>query len=103
MRDIYLYGASDDCMECDVWLDGTVQRGWESYVGIMLNEVRVQYVFDGDWGIWLEGDVPSSWIVRSFRANCADDARRKPFGGQFIHIQIPSDEALKIVELRDDE
>lgn len=94
MKNIYLYGASDDCMEVET----DYGQNAESYVGIKLGPVDVHYVFDGDWGIWLEGEIPPTWIVRSIRANCAEECRKKPHGGQFIHIQIPKDEGLIIVE-----
>ena len=104
MRNIYLYGASDDCMEVETDIPGTRGTGgpydaYESYEGIQLGPVRVHYVFDGDWGIWLEGDVPATWKVRSIEANYASDVRGKPHAGQFIHIQIPDDEPIEIKEL----
>jgi len=97
MKNIYLYGASDDCMEAET----DFGKQCESYVGIMINDVQVHYVFDGDWGLWLEGKIPQTWKVKSVYGNCATEARKKPFGGQFIHIQIPEDEDIKFVELKE--
>lgn len=92
MNQIYLYGASDDCHECE-----TSWGGFESYRGFTVGPVTAHFVFDGDWGIWLEGDVPATWIVKSIRGNCTSDVRDKPHAGQFIHIQVP--EKVAIVEI----
>lgn len=99
MKNIYLYGASDDCMECET--DFGINA--ESYEGIKINNVNVKYVFDDDWGIWLVGDVPKTWVVRAIEANCATAARNRKYGGQFIHIQVPDEEVIKIEELESSE
>ncbi len=42
MRHIYLYGASDDCMECETsWGD------FESYEGFKIGPIIARYIFDG--------------------------------------------------------
>ncbi len=99
MKNIYLFGASDDCMECETDFDGE----YESYVGIMIGDVRVHYAYDGDWSIWLEGEIPADWKVHSCMGN-ADYVknRDKPHLGQFIHIQLPADASPAIKELSDE-
>jgi hypothetical protein len=97
MYNVYLYGASDDCMEVETDYSG----GGESYVGMMIGSVRAHYVFDGDWGIWLEGEIPASWIVHPIPANHCQAVRGKPYAGQFIHIQVP--DMVVITELSDKE
>jgi hypothetical protein len=98
---IYLYGASDDCMECEVVMPDGTHKAYESYEGFTINGIQVHFVYDGDWGIWLEGQagIPALWRVKSIRGNCAHDARNKPHGGQFLHIRIPADEVIAVVEL----
>jgi len=96
-KNIYLYGVSDDCMECETDFGANA----ESYYGIKLNHVIVHYVYDGDWGIWLENSVPETWKVRSIRGNMPSEVRGKPHAGQFLHIQIPDDEAVNIIELQE--
>jgi len=83
MKNIYLYGASDDCNELET--DFGVRA--ESYSGLKINDVFVEYEFDGDWKIKLVGDIPSSWIVRIIEGNSV-----------FIHIQIPNDEDVTVYE-----
>lgn len=92
--DFYLYGASDDCMEIE-----SSGGCWESYYGLTVGGVRVHYDFDGDWGIWLEGDIPESWVIKSIRANCSHNVRGKPHYGQFIHIRTPDGECPQVMEL----
>lgn len=94
MKNIYLYGASDDC--CELESDFGVRA--ESYSNLKINDVVVEYLFDGDWGVMLTGKIPSSWIVRAIQGNCASDFRRKENAGQFIHIQIPDDEKVEVFE-----
>lgn len=98
MKNIYCYGASDDCMELESDFGNA-----ESYEGIMINDIKVCYEFDGDWGVWLEGKIPQEWKVKAIQGNCATKARDKKYGGQFLHIQVPDDAKIKIKELRTEE
>lgn len=95
MKNIYLYGASDDCHECETsWGD------FESYNGFYIGPVAARFTFDhGNWGIWLTGDVPSDWIVKTIHGNCPPSVRNRTYGGQFIHIQVP--EQVKVVEIEE--
>ena len=61
MKNIYLYGASDDCNECETDFAGD----YESYYGIKINHIFAEYYFDGDWGIRLKGNIPETWIVKA--------------------------------------
>jgi hypothetical protein len=98
VRHVYLYGASDDCMECDVIENGN-KKGYESYEGIVLNDVRVRYHYDGDWGVWLESPIPVAWRVFSVRGNMPSQVRNQPHGGSALHIMIPLDEPFTVKEL----
>ena len=95
MQNIYLYGASDDCCECETDFAGD----YESYEAIKINHITAKYIFDGDWGIELVGIVPETWNIRYIRGNCCSELRNKDNAGQFIHIQIPDDESVKITEI----
>lgn len=98
MHHIYLYGAADDCHECE-----TTFGNFESYYGFEIGPIQAYFIFDGDWGIWLESEeeFPSDWIIKAIEGNCASDVKGKAIHGQFIHIQVP--EPVKIVELTGDE
>jgi hypothetical protein len=95
MQNIYLYGASDDCCECETDFCGD----YESYEGIKINHIIANYCFDGEWGIHLVGNIPDTWTVRAIKGNCCSEYRDLENAGQFIHIQIPDDEAVKITEI----
>ena len=95
-KNIYLYGASDDCCECE-----SDFGDYESYSKIKINHVVAEYKFDGDWGIRLVGNVPETWIVKCISGNCCSEYRDIDLAGQFIHIQIPDDESVKITEIND--
>ena len=99
MKNIYLYGASDDCQECETDFD----RDYESYKGIRINDITAEYCFDGDWGIMLHGDIPDTWLVKAIVGNCCSQFRYKKNAGQFIHIQIPDNEPVTILELSEEE
>ena len=97
MKNIYLYGASDDCCECETDFCGD----YESYSKIKINHIIAEYQFDGDWGIRLIGSVPDTWYVKCIEGNCCSECRGKENAGQFIHIVIPDDESVKITEIND--
>ena len=95
MKNVYLYGASDDCHEIETDFDS----GFESYVDIRIKnsknkEVIAKYIFDGDWGVQLLGDIPKEWKIKTIEGNCAVELRYKENAGNVIHIQIPDDETL---------
>lgn len=83
MKNIYLYGASDDCHE----LDSDFGVSAESYSGLKINDLFVDYKFDGDWKIQLKGEYPPTWKIKKIESN-----------SDFIHIQIPDDEDVKVYE-----
>ena len=95
MKNIYLYGASDDCHEVETDFD----NGFESYGDLAINQVRVHYQYDGDWGVELIGDVPPSWKVHTIDGNAPSDFRHRTMAGQFIHIQVPEDEEIVYTDL----
>lgn len=97
MKNIYLYGASDDCCECETDFCGS----YESYSKIKINHIVAEYCFDGDWGIQLVGQVPHTWRVKYIEGNCYSKWRGQENAGQFIHIAIPDDENVKITEIND--
>jgi len=99
MKNIYLYGASDDCCE----LETDFGKSAESYSQLKINNVVVDYKFDGDWGVRLLGKIPKGWKVHAIRGNCAGDFRDKENAGQFIHIQIPDNLDIAIFEPQQEE
>jgi len=99
MKNIYLYGASDDCCE----LESDFGKRAESYSQLKINDVIVDYKFDGDWGVRLVGEIPKSWKVKTIQGNCASDFRGQENAGQFIHIQILDEEEVSVYEPITDE
>jgi len=97
MKNIYLYGASDDCHEVETDFD----KGIESYGDLAINQVRVHFHYDGDWGIELIGDIPESWKVKTISGNAPSDFRYRKDAGQFIHIQVPEDEVITYTDFYD--
>lgn len=93
MKNIYLYGASDDCCEIETDFDG----GFEAYGNIGINNIVAEYKYDSDWGIRLVGEIPSSWKVRCITGN--SPFRYEENTGQFIHIQIPEGEIVTFKDL----
>lgn len=99
MKNIYLYGASDDCSE----LETDFRKSAESYGQLKINNILVDYYFDGDWGVQLIGKIPATWKVKAIEGNCCGKFRGQRNSGQFIHIQIPDDEKIEIFEPKDEE
>lgn len=96
MKNMYLYGASDDCRE----IDTDFGAGHESYGNIIilrrsegnkLQSVKAEYQYDGDWGVRLI-NAPKEWRVNAIQGNCAMSFRGSENSGQFLHVQIPEDE-----------
>jgi len=83
MKNIYLYGASDDLHELDS--DCGIQA--ESSSGLKINDVFIDYKYDGDWKINLKGEFPPTWIARKIEGT-----------SEFIHIQVPDNEDVKVYE-----
>jgi len=93
MKNIYLYGASDDCHEVE-----SDFGDYESYGRIKINDIVAKYHYDGDWGIELIGDIPTTWKVKTVSANAPPKYRWRDDAGQFIHIQVPDDEIIVFSE-----
>jgi len=99
MKNIYFYGASDDCHE----IDTDYGKSWESYTGFKLKyldkETDVDYTYDGDFSIFISetGTLPASWKWKFIKGN----ANRGY--SQFVHLQIPDIDAKEInfVEIKD--
>ena len=98
-KNIYLYGASDDCCECETDFIGN----YESYSKIKINHIIAEYKFDGDWGVKLTGDIPESWKVHAIAGKCCRAYRDVKNAGQFIHIQVPDNEGIEITEINNEE
>lgn len=88
MKNIYLYGASDDCHE----LESDFGVSAESYSGLKINDVFIDYKFDGDWKINIKGEFPKTWIVKKIVGT-----------SDFIHIQIPDAEEVRVYEPHEDD
>ena len=88
MKNIYLYGSSDDCSE----IETDFNKGAESYGQLKINDIIADYSYDGDWHIELNGDIPSTWLVRKIRSN-----------SDFIHIQVPDEEEITLFEPSEEE
>lgn len=92
MKNIYLYGASDDCHEIETDFD----TGFESYVDIQLKKGLIaRYNFGCCFSIWLDGKIPKSWKVKVIRGNAEYELADKFDAGEFIHIQVPDNTELK--------
>ena len=78
MKNIYLYGASDDCREVET----DFNDGFESYSDIQFfHDLIARYEYEGDWGIWLDGKIPHTWKVKVIEGNAPQSVRNKN-GGQ---------------------
>jgi len=101
MKNIYLYGASDDCHEIETDFD----EGFESYGDIKIIHktgfIVIHYWFDSDWGIEIESGsvIPKEWKIKAIQGNTPEDFRGSNLAGQFIHIQIPNDEKISYGEI----
>ncbi len=95
MKNIYLYGASDDCHE----IEGDFGE-FESYGDIEITfsreewecKVVAKYTFDGDWGIEIVGELPAApapVIFHGIRGNEATATRNIKQAGAVIHLQVP--------------
>ena len=93
MKNVWLYGASDDCheVETDFGQDTESYSDIAVLVGGKPVGLDIHYVFDGDWGIELRGRVPESWTVKAISANAPEGFRWREDAGQFLHIQIPDE------------
>ena len=100
MKNIYLYGASDDCHEVDT----DFNNGFEAYGDIAINDIVAHYEYDGDWGVMLVGEIPDNWIVKCVSGNAPSSFRNNAsIAGQFIHIQVPDDEKIKFSEVDEED
>lgn len=100
MKNIYLYGASDDCHEVETDFD----YGFESYGNIKINGVLITYTYDGDFGIGVEDSSElKHWKVRAIEANSPRADHGYAYYGQFIHIQVPDDYEVTYKEVEYDD
>jgi len=88
MKNIYLFGTSDDCCECET----DFNDGFESYSGIKINDIEARYQYISNWDIRLQGIIPKNWIVRKINGN-----------DTFIHIQAPDDCDIVFSDLESEE
>lgn len=91
MKNIYIYGASDDLGE----LESDFEVGAEVYPPnrIKVNTLIFSFEYDnGDWKVHYGGATPKDWIVRKIKAN-----------SEFIHIQIPDKAKVEVYEETEEE
>lgn len=101
MKNIYLYGASDDLAELDS--DFGLREETSPELGFKINDMVFGYEFDGDWGVYLkEGEVPADWKLFAVNGNVASNLRRKPNAGLVIHLQAPEDAEIKLYVMREE-
>ena len=94
MKNLYLYGASDDLYEVESDF-GLSDEFYNNFViKFFSTELLAEYRYDGDWHIGIFGDIPKGWIVRKISGT-----------SDFIHIQTPEDEAthVKLVSKENEE
>jgi len=101
MKNLYLFGHSDDCSE----VESDCGVSHESYGDIIINGVLFRYVFDGDWGIYPDSPsaIPETWTVFPIESNTAVEVRRKELGGACLHIQIPEVEPVSVSDADSDD
>ena len=105
MLDVYLYGASDDCCEIETSDEnlrhenyGDIDILWVHNMGDC-GTVTAHYVYEDDWGVQIQGDIPEDWRIKCIDANTARSLRRKENAGQFIHMQVPDHYQLEFFSL----
>lgn len=95
MKNIYLYGASDDLAELDS--DFGLREETSPELGFKINDMEFAFEFDGDWGVCLEkGSVPDGWKLFGIDGNTASKFRRLPNAGLVIHLQAPDDAEINL-------
>lgn len=115
MRNLYFYGASDDLCEVDCpeardLSDEAAEPGFAvttSYVegGVAVNwTFEVRYAYDGDWAVWVEGELPPGWTCYPVGGNMAHVARpRSGLLGSVLHMQVPDGAPVQLRALDRDE
>jgi len=102
VKNIYLYGASDDLGELES--DFGVSAEVSPSIGVKVNDMHFKYVFDGDWGVYLDsGDLPEGWKLHTIHGNTAIACRRKENAGMVIHLQIPKESDVSVYESHEDD
>lgn len=100
MKNIYLYGASDDLAELDS--DFGLREETSPEFGFKINDMVFEFEFDGDWGVHLkEGEVPAGWKVYGIDGNTASKFRRLKNAGVAIHIQAPEDAEINLYTMQE--
>lgn len=93
MKNLYLYGASDDLYEVESDF-GLRDEFYDNYtIKFFSAELKVIQSYDGDWKINITGDLPHGWVYTKISGT-----------SDFVHIQIPDDEAphVKLVGPEED-
>lgn len=85
MKNLYLYGASDDCYEIESDFNLS-DEFYDNYkIKFFSTELEVDQRYDGDWKIDVKGELPKGWVLTKISGT-----------SDFIHIQISEDEAKHV-------
>lgn len=90
MKNIYLYGCSDDLCQVnsDFGIEAEVPLGSSGIVKVKINDVVFWFGYLDAWVISRRGKLPPRWRVFKFEAT----------SGEIIHLQIPSGDKVRVFE-----
>lgn len=86
MKNVYIYGQSDDCHE----VESDFGLGDEFYSDAMLNTLKIHWEYDGDWKITTTGKIPDGWVLHKIDGT-----------SQVVHVQIPNGDKVTLREYHD--
>lgn len=102
MKNMWLYGMSDDCREIETDFGLREERYDDIAIFHNTGVLIAHYEFDGDWGIQLIGEIPKTWQVKAITANAPFWFRDYDDAGQFIHVQMPDEESVSLRPVPED-
>lgn len=100
MKNLYLYGAQEDFHEIETDFGLACESVNDILIFNRTGALIAHYEFEyGNWGIQLVGEIPKDWIVRAIEGNAPPGFNNWEDAGQFIHIQIPDEETIKLTPM----